>query len=70
VLEERNGVRGRHVLAEDDNPGTRVVLMNPARCLDALVRAGRRHPDIGDHDIWKPLGHDGQELWQVRGHPD
>ena len=49
VLEQREGVLRRGVLAHHDDARSRVRLAQPVGDRDALVLARRRHPDVGQH---------------------
>jgi hypothetical protein len=65
MLKQRNCIARRDVLAQHDHAGTRVMLPGPGCRLDALIGAGRRHPDVRHHDIG-PLALDQcQQSWQV-----
>ena len=51
VLEQRERVVGLDVLAEHHDADVRVRRPDEVRGAHALVGPGRRHPDVGDHDI-------------------
>ena len=65
VLEQRYGVGGRGVLAQHHHPHLRAVLAQPGGGLDALVPAGGRHADVGDHDVGLAALDEGEQLGQV-----
>ena len=50
-LEERERIARVGELAQDDYTDLGMLLPKLGRDPDALVVAGRRHPDIDDHDI-------------------
>ncbi len=65
MLEQRHGVAGRGVLAQHHHADLRAVLAQPGGGLDALVGAGRRHADVGDHDVRLAALDDVEQLGQV-----
>ena len=65
MLEKRERVARARVLAEDDDTDLRVRLAQPLGGLNPLVRASRRHADVGDDDV-RPLRiHRGQQRVEV-----
>ena len=60
------GVLGLHVLGEDQHRQARLPLAQLDRGAQALVGVGRRHPDVGDHDVRTVLGDGGEQLLGVR----
>ena len=50
-VEQRERVGGLGVLAEHDDADFRMRLPQRAGGPDALVGSGRRHADVGEHDV-------------------
>ena len=68
VLEERERVARRRVLAEHDDADLRMRLAQPLGGLDPLVVVPRRHADVGDDDV-RPLRVDrGEQRVEVAAH--
>ncbi len=64
-VEELERVAGLHVLAEDHDADAGVRGPDRLGGADALVGAGRRHPDVGHDDVGLVLGHEGEERIEV-----
>ena len=70
VGEERDGVLGVVVLAQDHDAGAGLALSDLLGRVDALALEGRRHADVADDHLGLVLGGRGQQLGMVGGLAD
>ena len=70
LRQQRHGVVGVVVLAEDDDAGARMDLADLLDGVDALTLEVRRHPDVGHDDVGVQLGGAGDERVVVLGDAD
>ena len=70
VGEERHGVLGVVVLAQDHDAGARLALPDLLGRVDALALEGRRHADVADDHLGLVLGGRRQQLGMVGGFAD
>ena len=70
LRQQRHGVLGVVVLAEDHDAGARMDLADLLDGVDALALEVRWHADVGDDDVGVQLGGAGDERVVVLGHAD